>query len=261
MAETVQYALDRGVAIITLDRPAAMNALDDPTKDALRAAVERAAADPAARAVLITGAGRAFCAGQDLQGHAGHLRDGRGLNGTVREHYNPVVLGIAAMRKPVVAAVNGVAAGAGMGLALACDLVVAADGASFVPAFGGVGLAPDSGVSWTLQRLVGRARATEILLLGERITAPRALEIGMIARVVPAGELAGTALELAARLAAGPTAAYGLTKDALAFAAGSDLAAALEREAELQEDAAATADHRGAVEAFLAKERPAFQGR
>ncbi|MFB9205988.1 enoyl-CoA hydratase-related protein [Nonomuraea spiralis] len=249
------------VATLTLDRPESMNSLTAELKAALLKAVGRAAADPEVRAVLLTGSGRAFCAGQDLREHADNLAAGRGLANTVREHYNPVVELIATMPKPVVAAVNGVAAGAGAALAFACDLRVASDRAKFALAFAGIGLAPDSGASWTLQRLVGRGRATELMLLGEPLDAPRALELGLVTRVVPADDLLKTAHELAVRLAAGPTAAYAATKRALAHAATHSLADSLALEADLQDACVATQDHQDATRAFLAKERPVFRGR
>ncbi|MFB4299296.1 enoyl-CoA hydratase-related protein [Actinomadura sp. NTSP31] len=261
MTETVLYDVTEGVGTITLNRPDAMNSLTAEMKGALLETVRRAAADASARAVILTGAGRAFCAGQDLREHADNLADGRGLDGTVTKHYNPIVLALAGMAKPVVAAVNGVAAGAGAALAFACDLAVASDKARFATAFTGIGLAPDSGMSWTLQRLVGRAKAAELLLLGEPVKAPEALELGLVNRVVPADELAPAAVELARRLAAGPTVAYGAVKAALDHAASHDLASALEREAALQDECAATADHQNATEAFLKKEQPTFQGR
>ncbi|NDU74846.1 enoyl-CoA hydratase [Actinomadura sp. DSM 109109] len=260
MPETVLYDVTDAVATITLNRPDAMNSLTVEMKEALRAAVVRAAADPAVRAVVLTGAGRAFCAGQDLREHGDNLAAGRGLDGTVRKHYNPIVLALAGMRKPVVAAVNGVAAGAGASLAFACDLIVASDRARFATAFTGIGLAPDSGMSWTLQRLVGRAKAVELLLLGEPVKAPDALEMGLVTRVVPADELAPASVELARRLASGPTAAYGAVKAALDHAATHDLASALEREADLQDECEKTSDHHNATEAFLNKRQPVFEG-
>ncbi|RSN08727.1 enoyl-CoA hydratase [Nonomuraea sp. WAC 01424] len=249
------------VATLTLDRPESMNSLTAELKAALLEAVGRAAADTEVRAVLLTGSGRAFCAGQDLREHADNLAAGRGLANTVREHYNPVVELIATMPKPVVAAVNGVAAGAGAALAFACDLRVASDRAKFALAFAGIGLAPDSGASWTLQRLVGRGRATELMLLGEPLDAARALELGLVTRVVPADDLLKTAHELAVRLAAGPTAAYAATKRALAHAATHSLTDSLALEADLQDACVATQDHQDATRAFLAKERPVFRGR
>jgi enoyl-CoA hydratase/carnithine racemase len=261
VSETVAYDLTEGVATITLDRPDAMNSLTVAMKEGLRAAVERAAEDPAARAVILTGAGRAFCAGQDLREHADNLAAGKGLDDTVRRHYNPIVEAITRMPKPVVAAVNGVAAGAGASLALACDLIVASDKASFTTAFAGIGLAPDSGMSWTLQRRVGRAKATGLLLLGDRVKAPEALELGLVDRVVPADELAPAAVELARRLAAGPTRAYAAIKKALDHAAAHDLPSSLALEADLQDECEKTADHRNATEAFLKKQQPTFEGR
>ena len=178
------------VATITLDRPDAMNSLTAEVKAALLAALRRAREPTSGvRAVLLTGSGRAFCAGQDLREHAANLEAGRGLADTVREHYNPIVELITTMAKPVVAAVNGVAAGAGASLAFACDLRVASEKAKFAMAFAGIGLAPDSGASWTLQRLVGLGRASELMLLGEPVDAARALELGLVTRVVPADEL------------------------------------------------------------------------
>jgi enoyl-CoA hydratase/carnithine racemase len=259
--ESVLYDLADGVATITLDRPDAMNSLTVAAKTALRAALERARDDSAVRAVVLTGSGRAFCAGQDLREHAANLEAGRGLAGTVEEHYNPIVALLTGMPKPVIAAVNGVAAGAGFSLALACDLRVASEKASFATAFTKIGLAPDTGMSWTLQRIVGRARATELLLLAEPVRAAEALELGLVNRVVPAGDLATAARELAVRLAAGPTVAYAAVRAALDHAAVSDLAGALAKEAEVQAACAATADHANATQAFLRKEQPVFEGR
>jgi 2-(1,2-epoxy-1,2-dihydrophenyl)acetyl-CoA isomerase len=254
----IRYDVADAVATITLDRPDAMNSLTAETKDALLGALRRAAGDPAVRAVLLTGSGRAFCAGQDLHQHAGNLEAGRGLANTVREHYNPIVELLTTMAKPVVAAVNGVAAGAGASLAFACDLRIASEKAKFALAFSGIGLAPDSGASWTLQRLVGQGRAAELMLLGEPLGAARALELGLVTRVVPADDLLKTAQELAVRLAQGPTLAYAATKRALAYAATHSLPDSLAMEADLQDECVATQDHLHATRAFLAKERPVF---
>jgi 2-(1,2-epoxy-1,2-dihydrophenyl)acetyl-CoA isomerase len=255
------YDVTDAVATITLDRPEAMNSLTAEVKAGLLESLRRAADDPEVRAVLLTGSGRAFCAGQDLREHAANLEAGRGLAGTVREHYNPIVELIATMGKPVVAAVNGVAAGAGAALAFACDLRVASEKARFALAFAGIGLAPDSGASWTLQRLVGPGRAAELMLLGEPLDAARALELGVVTRVVPADDVLKAAHELAVRLAQGPTLAYAATKRALAYAATHSLPEALAFEADLQDACAATHDHLDATRAFLAKERPSFNGR
>jgi enoyl-CoA hydratase/carnithine racemase len=261
MSQTVLYDVTDGVATITLNRPDAMNSLTVEMKVALREAVKRAAGDDAARAVILTGSGRAFCAGQDLREHADNLAAGRNLDGTVRDHYNPIARTVAEMPKPVIAAVNGVAAGAGASLAFACDLRVAAEKASFATAFTKIGLAPDSGMSWTLQRLVSRAKAAELLLLGDPVRADRALELGLVTQVVPGDELQPAVRALAVRLAAGPTIAYHAVKQALDHAATHDLAAALEKEAELQDLCARTSDHHNATASFLKKEQPIFEGR
>ncbi|MFE0151944.1 enoyl-CoA hydratase-related protein [Nonomuraea sp. NPDC059007] len=257
----IRYDVSESVSTITLDRPDAMNSLTAELKTALLAALRRAADDPMVRAVLLTGSGRAFCAGQDLREHSDNMEAGRGLAGTVREHYNPIVELITTMPKPVVAAVNGVAAGAGASLAFACDLRVASEKAKFAMAFSGIGLAPDSGASWTLQRLVGPGRAAELLLLGEPLDARRALELGVVTRVVVPEEVLKTAQELAVRLAHGPTKAYAATKRALAYAATHTLTESLELEAVLQDECAVTDDHFDATRSFLVKERPTFYGR
>lgn len=262
MPESVRYAVDGAVATLTLNRPAALNALDRQLKQDLLEALERASADAAVRAVVLTGAGRAFCAGQDLREHAALLEtpDGR-VEQTVRAAFNPITMAIATMPKPVVAAVNGVAAGAGAAFAFTADFRLAAEPATFVLAFAQVGLSADSGASWTLPRLIGHGRATALLMLAEPVTAAQALEMGLVNGVVPADTLPAAAAELAARLAAGPTTAYAAIKEALGYASTADLPSALEREADLQARAGATADHRSATTAFLAKQRPVFTGR
>jgi 2-(1,2-epoxy-1,2-dihydrophenyl)acetyl-CoA isomerase len=262
-SDTVRWDVTEAVGTILLNRPRAHNALTAEMKTALLAALRQAAASPEVRAVLITGAGPAFCAGQDLREHAEVLtaaQTGAAMD-TVREHYNPIVLAIRSMPKPVIAAVNGVAAGAGASLALACDLRIAARSASFLMAFARVGLAADTGASWTLQRLVGAGRAAELLLLAEPLAANRALELGLVSQVVDDADLPAAASALAARLAIGPTAAYAGIKAELDYAAGHDLAAALEQEAEVQAALGRTADHLAATAAFAQKQRPTFQGR
>ena len=259
MTDTVLYETAGDVAVIRLNRPKALNALTTEMKEGLLAALRRAAGDPV-RAVLITGQGRGFCAGQDLVEHADRLESGSTALNTVREHYNPIVMEITSMPKPVVAAVNGVAAGAGAGLALASDFRIAAEGASLVMSFSAVGLGPDTGVSWTLSRLAGPARATELLMLAEPLPAARALDLGLLTSVVPDDELAENALDLVRRLAAGPTAAYGAIKEAVLFASGHGLAESLEEEAELQARMGRTVDHREATGAFIRKERPSYVG-
>jgi len=266
VTDSVLCEHEGAVATITLNRPEARNALTAEAKTALLTALRQCGSDAGVRAVILTGAGRAFCAGQDLREHADLLEAGPGSMGTgpsdtVRAHYNPIITAITSMPKPVIAAVNGVAAGAGASLAFACDLRIAARGASLLMAFARVGLGPDSGASWTIQRLAGLATAAELLMLAEPVTAERALSLGLVTAVVDDGELAGAARELAARLAAGPTAAYAAIKEGLAYAATHDLADSLDKEAQLQDALGRTQDHRAATVAFVRKEQPVFQGR
>ncbi|ACU34748.1 enoyl-CoA hydratase/isomerase family protein [Actinosynnema pretiosum subsp. pretiosum] len=250
-----------GVRTLALNRPEAFNSLTTSLKEALLAAVREAAADGSVRAVVLTGSGRAFCGGQDLKEHVALLESGDPAPlETVERHYNPLVSAIAAMPKPVVAAVNGIAAGAGASLAFACDLRVVSEKARFVMSFANVGLTADSGASWTLPRLVGAGRAAELLLLGEPVGAEEALRIGLVNRVVPGEELAGSAHALAARLAAGPTVAYAKIKEALAAAWGT-LDESLAVEARTQAEAGATEDHREGVAAFVGKREARFTGR
>src|SRR6476620_2812834 len=194
----VQLDLRDGVATITFNRPDAMNSLDIATKEALLAAVRQVADDPAVRCVVLTGTGRAFCVGQDLKEHVAILQSGAtdSLFRTVDEHYNPIVSTLVGMQKPVSAAVNGVAAGAGASLAFACDLRIVADTAGFNLAFANVALSCDTGASYHLQRLVGRARALELLYFPRTIAAEEALTLGLATRVVPAAELAGAVGDL-----------------------------------------------------------------
>ncbi|MET9402589.1 enoyl-CoA hydratase-related protein [Kitasatospora sp. NPDC002965] len=266
MSDSVLYELDGGLAVITINRPEAMNALDVPTKVALRDTVTAAAEDPAVRAVLLTGAGdRAFCVGQDLKEHLGLLRQaeetGEGALKTVAEHYNPLLRALAGMRKPTVAAVGGVAAGAGASLAFACDFRIVSETAGFNTAFAGIALTADSGASWTLPRLVGHARATELLMLPRTVKAAEAMELGLATKVVPAAELAATARVFAKELADGPTVAYGAIKESLAYGAAHTLSELLDKEDELQTLAGDSEDHRIAVRAFIAKEKPQYLGR
>ena len=257
---TIRYDVDGAVATITLDRPDALNALTVEMKVALREAVERASGDDAVRAVVLTGAGRGFCVGQDLREHADGLAAGDADLDTVSKHYNPIVMALATCPKPVIAAVNGMAAGAGASLAFACDFRLAADNAAFLMAFARVGLGPDTGASWTLQRLVGYGRAMAMLMLAEPVTAQQALEMGLVNGVVAAEDLAGAANELATKLAAGPTTAYAGIKRAMNAASASSLADALAVEAEVQSDCGHTEDHHNATEAFLAKQLVTFTG-
>ena len=259
--EPVGLTVADGVATITLTRPDAMNALDTAAKIALRDAVARVAHDDDVRCVLLTGAGRAFCVGQDLREHVSLLHSGdAAMWRTVPEHYNRVALGLATMPKPVVAAVNGVAAGAGAAFAMAADLRIVAASAGFNLAFAAVALSADSGSSWWLPRLVGMTRAKELLLMPRTVPAEEALAIGLATEVVPDGELAARAHEVAARLAAGPTLAYAAIRRAIAFSATHHLEDSLAKEGELMAITGGTADHVEAVEAFLAKRSPSFTG-
>ena len=252
------YQVAGAVATITMTKPA----LGLAAKQALLAAAERAGDDEDIRAVVLTGSGRVFTAGQDLGEHADALRSrGAGAFDTLGEHYNPLVTSLATMPKPVVAAINGACAGAGLGLALACDLRIAAAGARFTTAFTGIGLTPDSGLSASLSRALGTARASELIMLATPFTAEDALSWGLVGRVVPAAELAGAADELATLLAGGPTRAYATAKRAIREAWAAPWPEVLAAEARDQAELGATADHHGAVEAFLAKRRPEFTGR
>jgi 2-(1,2-epoxy-1,2-dihydrophenyl)acetyl-CoA isomerase len=261
---TVRVQYDGAVAEVVLDDPEARNALTLASKVALRDALEQVGHDPEVRAVVLTGAGRTFCVGQHLGEHAAALEDGgaEAAFATVAEHYAPVVRALTEMPKPVVAAVNGACVGAGLGFALACDLRVFAGGAILATAFSGIGLTCDSGLSATLVRAVGEARARRLVLLGETFTAEEGVAWGIEGQVVAPEEVLPTAHALAARLAAGPTLAYAESKRLLAAAAaGTPLPEVLEAEGAAQTRLGATADHRGAVTAFLEKRRAEFQGR
>jgi 2-(1,2-epoxy-1,2-dihydrophenyl)acetyl-CoA isomerase len=259
----VQYDVVDGVGTITLNRPEAMNSLDIATKVLLRETVMHAAEDAAVRCVVLTGTGRAFCTGQDLKEHIQILESGSSeqLFTTVDDHYNPIVSTIAAMEKPVIAAVNGVAAGAGASLAFACDLRVVADTAGFNLAFANVALSCDTGSSYTLQQLVGRAKALELLYFPRTVKADEALELGLANQVVPADDLAGVVADLATRLAAGPTVALASIRRSVAYAASHTFEEALELESAMMQQTGATEDHRAAVAAFVAKEKPVFRAR
>jgi len=251
-----------GVRTLTLNRPEAFNSLTLELKEQLLDELRKAASDDAVRAVVITGSGRAFCAGQDLKEHVAllHAQDPAPL-GTVVSHYNPIINTVTGMPKPVIAAVNGMAAGAGASLAYACDLRIAATSAKFLMAFANVGLTADSGASFTLPRLIGYGRAMEMMLLAQPVTAEQALAIGMVNQVVADDAVLTTAQELATRMAVGPTTAYAKIKEALLAGAASTLEQALAVEGRTQAEAGATFDHTEAVDAFVAKRPPKFTGR
>jgi 2-(1,2-epoxy-1,2-dihydrophenyl)acetyl-CoA isomerase len=257
MSETVSRDDAGGVATLTLLRPALSSAL----RTELLAEVAAVAADESVRAVLITGTGRAFCVGQDLAEHLEELRSNAATSlNVVVDEYNPLILALAGLRVPVVVAINGACAGAGLGIALAGDLRVAAAGAKFTTAFTGVGLSSDSALASRLVHNVGGSRAAQLLLMPDPFTAETAEQWGLVHRVVPAEQVLAEAQALAARLAAGPTAAYGAVKTVLATAATDSLEATLALEARLQTALGRTSDHREAVEAFLEKRAPEFTG-
>jgi len=247
-----------GVATVTLDRPDALNALTVPLKEALVEAFRAFASDDAVRAVVLTGAGRAFCAGQDL--HERLQPDALPLADEIRARYNPLIRAMRALPKPIVAAVNGVAAGAGASLAFACDIRIAAEAASFLLAFGRVGLIPDSGATWLLPRLIGGAKAAELALTTDPLSAADAERLGLVARVVPAAELLQEARALARRLAAAAPVALALTKEALERSWAASFEEQLELEADLQGRAGSTADHAEGIAAFIERRRPTFRG-
>ncbi|HEX5203416.1 enoyl-CoA hydratase-related protein [Paractinoplanes rhizophilus] len=261
---TDSLLVDRTDAVVTLtlNRPEAMNALDVDLKEALRDTLAQLESDRTCRAIVLAGAGRGFCVGQDLREHAEQLESGKTDLDTVRAHYNPIAQRLANMPKPVVAAVRGMAAGAGASFALLADFRIGGPSTKFLMAFANVGLAGDSGVSWSLPRIVGHARALELLLLAEPVDAASAERIGLLSRLVSADdEVLPAAHELASRLAAGPTVAYGAIKRELSVGDAGTLSDALAAEAQAQAICGATDDHRAAVASFLAKQKPVFEGR
>ncbi|MEU7994165.1 enoyl-CoA hydratase-related protein [Micromonospora sp. NPDC049060] len=263
MTEPLLVDRTDAVVTLTLNRPTAMNALDVALKEALRDTLAELETDRSCRAVVLAGAGRSFSAGQDLREHVQTLEssDGNPLD-TVRAHYNPIAARLANLPKPVVAAVRGMAAGAGASLAFLADIRIGGPSTSFLMAFAKVGLAADTGASWTLPRLVGHAKAIELLMLAEPVGATDACQIGLLNRLVEDDEqVLPTAQELAARLAAGPTVAYGAIKRQLSIADAGTLADALSAEAQAQSICGGTADHRAGTLAFVNKQKPVFEGR
>ena len=259
---SVLVSLEAGVQTITLNRPDKLNALNPEMHELLAAAFERARRESEIRAVLLTGAGRGFCTGQDLAER--DVRPGAppiDLSISLGQHYNPLVRRMRELPKPIVCAVNGVAAGAGANLALACDLVIAARSASFIQAFSKLGLVPDAGGTYFLPRLVGSARAMGLALLAEKLSAEQAAEWGLIWKVVDDATLPGEAKEIAEKLAQGPTKGYGLLKRAMHASSGNSLDAQLGLERDLQREAGLTDDYREGVTAFKEKRAPRFTGK
>jgi 2-(1,2-epoxy-1,2-dihydrophenyl)acetyl-CoA isomerase len=255
----VLVSLDAGVLALTLNRPEKLNAFNPEMHKLMRGALERALDDAAVRAVLLTGAGRGFCAGQDLSER--NVNEPLDLSVSLGSNYNPLVRRLRALPKPVVCAVNGAAAGAGANIALACDIVLAARSAFFVQSFAKLGLVPDSGGSYFLPRLVGTARAMGLALLGERLSAEDAERWGLIWKALDDARLMDEARELARRLAAGPTKGYGLVKKAIYASPGNSLDAQLDLERDLQREAGFSADYREGVAAFLQKRTPNYKGK
>jgi 2-(1,2-epoxy-1,2-dihydrophenyl)acetyl-CoA isomerase len=258
----VLVSFDSGVLRVTLNRPDKLNALNPEMHKLLRQALERAAEEREVRALLLGGAGRGFCAGQDLSER--DVSPGAApidLSVSLGSYYNPLVRRLRELPKPVVCAVNGVAAGAGANLALACDIVIAARSASFVQSFARIGLVPDAGGTWILPRLVGSARAMGLALLGEKLSAEQAGEWGLIWKVVDDAKLAEESLSLAKALADGPTRGYGLIKKAMRASSVNSLDAQLELERDLQREAGYSEDYREGVTAFKEKRPPRFKGK
>ena len=255
--ETIRVEAADGVSTITLNRPDTLNSLNAAMRRELLAAIKAAGRDDAVRAVVLTGEGRGFCSGADLRGGV----DERAYRRVLTDQYNPLIVAIRELPKPVVAAVNGVAAGAGVSLALACDLVYASEDARFIQAFVRIGLVPDSGSTRTLVRALGRHRAAHLIFSGEPLAAPEARDAGLVNEVVPGDQLAATAHAAAARLAAAPTRAIGLAKRAINHAEDALLGESLAMEAALQELAGRTQDHAEGVAAFGEKREPRFVGR
>lgn len=251
----------QGYRVITLNRPQRLNSFTEDMHHALKAALDDAQADSTCRAMMITGAGRGFCAGQDLNDRLAKPGETIVLGGTLEEFYNPLIRKLRDLPFPVVAAVNGVAAGAGANIALACDIVVAAQSATFLQAFSRIGLVPDSGGTWFLPRLVGPARARGLALLAEPLTGEKAESWGLIWKCFPDDELIGQANELCQRLAAGPTYGLSLIKRALDASETNDLKTQLDLERDLQRSAGSSPDYAEGVKAFMEKRAPNFTGK
>jgi 2-(1,2-epoxy-1,2-dihydrophenyl)acetyl-CoA isomerase len=255
---SIKFLIHGSVAQIILNRPDKFNSFNRGMALALQEALDHCASEKSIRAILITGEGKAFCAGQDL-GEAGDA-SGPGIKKIVEEHYNPIIKKIRMIEKPIVCGVNGVAAGAGANIALACDIVVAGSSATFIQAFSKIGLIPDSGGTFILPRLIGWQRASALMMLGEKVTATDALQMGMIYKVVDDLQLAEESMKIATTLSYMPTKGVGLTKKLLNESSFNSLEKQLDRERDLQVEAAQTHDYGEGVKAFLEKRKPIFKG-
>ncbi|MEM8526581.1 MAG: enoyl-CoA hydratase-related protein [Bacteroidota bacterium] len=256
----INFTQENGIATIKLNRPKAYNSVNKALGEEWIATLDQCAENQEIRVVIITGEGKAFCAGQDLKEIVQPEKDFKFSN-LLEERYTPIVEKILSLEKPVIAAVNGVAAGAGANLALACDIIIASEKASFIQAFSGIGLIPDSGGTYFLPRLVGRARAMAYAMLGDKISAEKAEEIGMIYRAVPAEEFEGEIEKLAQKMAQMPTRALGLTKKAINASMGNTFETHMPYENALQLEASATEDYQEGVIAFVEKRQPVFKGK
>lgn len=259
MSETIQFKKENGVATLTLNRPKAFNSFNREMAFALIDRLEECAGDDTIRAIVLTGAGKAFCAGQDLK--EATEDNGISFEMILKEHYNPIVRKIRTVEKPIVAAINGVAAGAGANIAFACDMTVAKESASFTQAFSKIGLVPDSGGTFFLPRLVGLQQATAMMMLSQKITAKEAVNMGLIFQAVEDENFEATVVKLAEKLAKMPTKALGMTKKLINAGLTNDLDAQLDLEGEYQIEASQSYDYDEGVTAFLEKRKPEFQGK